>query len=37
VAHVIQPDYDSRMKKFIKALPNLTGYWERLTSRLYKA
>jgi hypothetical protein len=37
VAHVIQPDYDSRMKKFIKTLPNLTGYWERLTSRLYKA
>jgi hypothetical protein len=37
VAHVIQPDYDSRMKKFIKALPNLTGYWEQLTSRLYKA
>jgi glutathione S-transferase len=37
VAHVIQPDYDSRMEKFIKTLPNLTGYWERLTSRLYKA
>jgi glutathione S-transferase len=37
VAHTIQPDYDSRMKKFIKTLPNLTGYWERLTSMLYKA
>jgi glutathione S-transferase len=37
VAHAIQQDYDSRMKKFIKTLPNLTGYWERLTARLYKA
>src|SRR5262249_34991724 len=36
VAHAIQQDYDSRMKKFIKTLPNLTGYWERLTSRLYR-
>ena len=37
VAHTIQPDYDSRMKTFIKTLPNLTKYWERVTSRLYKA
>jgi glutathione S-transferase len=37
VAHTIQPDYDSRMKKFIKTLSNLTRYWERLTSTLYKA
>jgi hypothetical protein len=37
VAHTIQPDYDSRMKTFIKTLPSLTKYWERLTSRLYKA
>ena len=37
VAHAIQQDYDSRMKKFIKTLPNLKGYWERLTTRLYKA
>jgi len=37
VAHTIQPDYDSRIKEFIMTLPNLTGYWERLTSRLYKA
>jgi glutathione S-transferase len=34
VAHTIQPDYDSRMKRFIKTLPNLTRYWERLTSTL---
>jgi glutathione S-transferase len=34
VAHTIQPDYDSRMKKFIMKLPNLTQYWERLRSRL---
>ena len=37
VAHTIQPDYDSRIKKFINTLPNLTGYWERLSSRLYNA
>jgi glutathione S-transferase len=37
VAHTIQPEYDSRMKHFIYSLPNLTGYWERLTSRLYRA
>jgi glutathione S-transferase len=36
VAHTIQPDYSSRMKIFIKTLPNLMQYWERLTSRLYK-
>jgi glutathione S-transferase len=36
VAHTIQPDYDSRMKKFVKMLPNLWRYWERLTARLYK-
>jgi Glutathione S-transferase, C-terminal domain len=35
VAQVVQPEYDSRMKKFAKTLPNLTGYWERLTSILY--
>ena len=34
VAHTIQPDYDSSMKTFIKTLPNLTKYWERLTSTL---
>jgi glutathione S-transferase len=34
VAHTIQPEYDSRMKNFIKTLPNLTRYWERLTSVL---
>jgi glutathione S-transferase len=37
VAHTIQPDYDSRMKGFIKTLPNLMQYWERCTSRLYKS
>jgi glutathione S-transferase len=37
VAHAIQQDYDSRVKRFIKTLPNLMQYWERLTSRLYKA
>jgi glutathione S-transferase len=37
VAHTIQPDYDSRMKRFIKTLPNLMQYWDRLTSRLYKS
>lgn len=37
VAHTIQPDYDSRMKKFIKTLPNLMQYWDRLNSRLYKS
>ena len=37
VAHIIQADYDSRMKKFIKTLPTLMGYWERFTSTLYKA
>jgi glutathione S-transferase len=34
VAQVVQPEYDSRMKKFVRTLPNLTGYWERLTSIL---
>jgi glutathione S-transferase len=34
VAHTIQPEYDSRMRNFIKTLPNLTRYWERLTSVL---
>jgi glutathione S-transferase len=34
VAHTIQPDYDSRMKRFIKTLPNLMQYWDRITSRL---
>ena len=37
VAHTIQPDYDSRMKRFIKTLPNLTQYWDRLNSRLHKS
>jgi glutathione S-transferase len=37
VAHTIQPDYDSRMKRFIKTLPNLMQYWDRLKSRLYKS
>ena len=37
VAHTIQPDYDSRMKRFIKTLPNLMQYWDRLNSRLYKS
>lgn len=37
VAHTIQPDYDSRMKKFIKTLPNLMQYWDRFNSRLYKS
>jgi glutathione S-transferase len=37
VAHVIQPDYDSRMKRFITRLPNLMGYWDRFTRRHYKA
>jgi glutathione S-transferase len=37
VAHTIQPDYDSRMRRFIKTLPNLMQYWDRLKSRLYKA
>ena len=36
VAHVIQPEYDSRMKTFIKTLPNLMGYWDRLSARLYR-
>jgi glutathione S-transferase len=35
VAHSIQPEFDSRMKKVIKTLPNLTQYWDRLRSRLY--
>jgi glutathione S-transferase len=35
LAHVIQPDYESRMKRFIRTLPNLMQYWDRLTSRLY--
>ena len=34
VAHIIQPEYDSEMKRFIKTLPNLMRYWDRLTSRL---
>ena len=37
VAHTIQPDYDSRVKGFIKALPNLMQYWDRLRLRLYKS
>ena len=37
VAHTIQPDYDSRMKRFIETLPNLIQYWDRLKSRLYKS
>ncbi|MBV8508161.1 MAG: glutathione S-transferase family protein [Alphaproteobacteria bacterium] len=37
VAHTIQPDYHSRMKRFIKTLPNLMQYWDRLNSRLYKS
>ena len=37
VAHTIQPDYDSRMKRFIKTLPNLMQYWDRLNSRLYRS
>jgi glutathione S-transferase len=37
VAHTIQPDYGSRMKRFIKTFPNLVQYWDRLTSRLYKS
>ena len=37
VAHTIQPDYDSGMKRFIKTLPNLMQYWDRLNSRLYKS
>jgi len=37
VAHTIQPDYDSRMKIFIKTLPNLIRYWDRLKSSLYKS
>jgi hypothetical protein len=37
VAHTIQPNYDSRMKRFIKTLPNLMQYWDRLNSRLYKS
>ena len=37
VAHTIQPDYDSRVKGFIKTLPNLMQYWDRLRSRLYKS
>jgi len=37
VAHVVQPEYDSRMKRFIKTLPNLMVYWDRLTARLYRA
>jgi len=37
VAHTIQPDYDSRMKRFIETLPNLMQYWDRLKSRLYKS
>jgi glutathione S-transferase len=37
VAHTIQPDYDSRMEKFIKTLPNLMQYWDRLNSRLYRS
>jgi glutathione S-transferase len=36
VAHTIQPDFASRMKRLIKTLPNLMQYWERLTTRLYK-
>jgi glutathione S-transferase len=36
LAHVIQPRFDSRMKEFIETLPNLTPYWDRLTSILYK-
>ena len=37
VAHTIQPDYDSHMKRFIKTLPNLMQYWDRLNSRLYRS
>ena len=37
VAHTIQPDYDSCMKRFIKTLPNLMQYSDRLKSRLYKS
>jgi glutathione S-transferase len=37
VAHTIQPDYDSRIKRFIETLPNLMQYWDRLKSRLYKS
>jgi hypothetical protein len=37
VAHMIQPDYDSRMKRFIKTLPSVMQYWDRLTSKLYKS
>ena len=37
VAHTIQPDYDSRVRGFIKTLPNLIQYWDRLRSRLYKS
>lgn len=37
VAHTIQPDYDSRMKRFINTLPNLMRYWDRLKSRLHKS
>jgi glutathione S-transferase len=37
VAHTIQPDYASHMKRFIKTLPNLMQYWDRITSRLYKS
>lgn len=36
VAHFIQPEYDSRMKRFIKTLPNLMGYWDRLGAKLYR-
>ena len=36
VAHLIQPEYDSRMKRFIKTLPNLMGYWDRLGAKLYR-
>lgn len=36
VAHFIQPEYDSRMKRFISTLPNLMGYWDRLGAMLYR-
>jgi glutathione S-transferase len=36
VAHTTQPEYDSRMKRFINTLPNLLEYWDRLGAKLYR-
>ncbi len=34
VAHTIQQEYDSRMNRFVRTLPNLMAYWDRFGRHL---